>query len=95
MTTTSLISSAVSSVFDQAVTFTASVANVAPGVETPTGQVIFYDGSTPLTTATLAGGSASFSTSTLSIADHVITALYLGDTDHQSSRSSGQSGGQR
>src|SRR5208283_3811834 len=74
-TTTTLVSSLNPSVYGQAVTFTAAV-SAASG--TPTGTVIFYDGSTSLGSATLANGSASLSTSTLAVGSHSITAAYQG-----------------
>ena len=68
------------SVFGQSVTFTATVKAVAPGSGTPTGAVTFLDGSTTLGTGTLdASGVASFSTSTLSVGEHSITAAYGGN----------------
>ena len=45
---------------------------------TPTGTVIFYDGSTAIGSVTLANGSASLSTSSLSEGSHSITAAYQG-----------------
>jgi CSLREA domain-containing protein len=61
-----------------AVTFTASVTSA---VGTPTGTVNFLDGTTPLGSGTVAGGVATFSTSTLAIGSHSITAVYSGDTN--------------
>jgi hypothetical protein len=58
------------------ITFTATVASPAG---TPTGSILFLDGSTPLTTLPLGGGSVSFTTSTLSLGLHSITAVYSGD----------------
>jgi hypothetical protein len=74
-TTTTLVSSPSPSVYGQAVTFTAAV-NSASG--TPTGTVIFYDGSTAIGSATLANGSASLSVSSLLGGAHSITAAYQG-----------------
>src|SRR5207244_1906407 len=47
-TTTTVASSANPSVFGQSVTFTATVAAVAPGAGTPSGTVTFLDGATTL-----------------------------------------------
>jgi large repetitive protein len=58
-----------------AVTF---IATVSPA--TATGPVQFLDGTTVLGTATLASGSASFTTSALTQGTHSITAVYGGDT---------------
>jgi hypothetical protein len=84
-TTTSLVSSLNPSVFAQAVTFTAAV-SAASG--TPTGAVIFYDGSTVLGSATLASGSASISLSSLAAGSHSIIAAYQGSGAFDSGRSS-------
>ena len=64
-------------------TFTATVAVVSPGVNTPTGTVTFKDGATVLGTGTLNGGVATFTRSTpLSVGAHNITAVYSGDTNN-------------
>ena len=74
-TTTALVASPSSSVFGQSVTFTATVT----GAGTPTGTVTFKDGSTTLGTGTLStSGSvttATFTTSTLAVGSHSITAV--------------------
>jgi|GEM_PF-1362849 len=86
---TNLISSANPSVFGQSVTFTATVTPAAGGVIS-TGSVTFNDGETSLCTAValVAGTSnaaATCTTSTLSVANHTITARYSGDTNNQPS----------
>ena len=48
------------------------------GAGTPTGTVDFFDGTTMLSEVTLVGGTASFST-TLSLGNHAIAAVYNGD----------------
>ena len=58
-TTTAVVSSANPSVFGQSVTFTATVSPTAPGSGTPTGTVIFMDGSTVLGSPILSGGVAT------------------------------------
>ena len=80
-TTTTLISSVNPSASGQSVTFTATVADVAPGVGTPTGTVTFKDGATTIGTGTLSAGVTTFTTSTLAIGTHSITAVYGGDTN--------------
>jgi hypothetical protein len=45
----------------------------------PTGAVTLFDGSTSLAMVQLAGGSASFTTSALSLGGHTLTAAYSGD----------------
>ncbi len=75
-----------SSVFGQAVTLTANVPTLN-GV-TPTGTVIFYDGTNIIRTATLDDtGTATAQVKYLSPGDHTITAVYSGDTNYASSTS--------
>jgi hypothetical protein len=84
-TITGLTTSGSPSTFGQLVTFTATVT----GGATPTGTVQFLDGATVLATPALNGsGAAVFSTSTLSVATHSITAVYGGDGTHSGSTSS-------
>ena len=85
-TTTTLTSSANPSVFGQSVTFTATV-TPASGSGTPTGSVTFYDGSTPLGTATLSAKKASLETTSLPVGAQAITAVYSGDAHYSSSTS--------
>jgi sugar lactone lactonase YvrE len=56
---------------------------------TPTGSFLILDGSTQIGTGNLAGanGSGVFTTSTLAIGSHTITAVYLGDTSNAPSTS--------
>jgi large repetitive protein len=83
-TTTSLGVSNGSITPGQSATLTAQVASLTSG--TPTGSVSFYDGTTLLGTSPLAGGSAAFSTSSLSPgATHTITAAYSGDINFTAS----------
>jgi hypothetical protein len=86
-TTTSLTSSANPAFLGQPVTFTATVAPVSPASGAPTGTVNFLDGSTVIDTATLSGGSASFTASSLAQGTHTITAVYSGDADYVGSTS--------
>jgi Pro-kumamolisin, activation domain/Bacterial Ig-like domain (group 3) len=87
-TSTTVISSHNPSVFGQSVTFTATVAAVAPGNGTPTGTVTFKNGATVLGTAALGSGKATFSTSALAVGSHSITAVYGGSIDYGISTSS-------
>ena len=88
-TTTSVASSANPSKFGQSVTFSATVSVVAPGAGTPAGSLEFFDGATSLGTSTLNGsGQATFTTSTLTVATHSITAKYLGNGNYNESTSS-------
>ena len=87
-TTTNLKSSANPSVFGQSVTFTATVKAASPGSGTPSGTVTFYNGSITLGSATLGGtGTASFTTSSLSVGSHSIKVSYGGDADFKASTS--------
>jgi hypothetical protein len=74
-TTTTITSSLNPSEIGKSVTFTASVSS-ASGV--PTGIVAFKDGAGVLGTATLSGGMAALSTSSLTLGSHNITANYVG-----------------
>jgi hypothetical protein len=77
-TTTTLASSLNPSNFGQSVTFTASVTPQFSG--TVKGSVTFYDGTTALKMVALSGGTAKFTTSTLTSGAHNITATYNGST---------------
>lgn len=88
-TTTTLLSLPNPSTYDQTVTFTAKVA-AAQSASVPSGSVTFYDGSAPLGSAVIStAGSASFSTSLLSVGSHTITASYAGSAIDNASTSSG------
>jgi hypothetical protein len=84
--TTTLIAAPNPSTSGQAATFTVTVAGLTGG-PTPTGTVTFLDGTTALRTATLSGGVATFTISTLSVGAHAITASYGGDANYLSSSS--------
>jgi hypothetical protein len=75
-TTTSISSSVDPSVFNQNVTLTAKVTGSFGA--TPTGTVTFKQGTTVLGTAALSGGLAKFTTHTLTVGSHTITASYAG-----------------
>lgn len=95
-TTTSVSSSANPSVFGQPVTFTATVSTA--GLGTPTGNVQFFDGATPIggPVALNGSGQAQVMTSTLSVGNHTITANYAGDVPNGFTASSGSlAGGQQ
>jgi hypothetical protein len=85
VTTAALASSLNPSTFGASVTIAASVKSKTTG--TPTGTVIFQDGTTTLGRATLSGGIASFTTATLAAGTHSITALYSGDANFVTSAS--------
>ena len=80
---TMLISSKNPSGLGKPVTFSATVAPQFSG--TPTGTVVFKDGTTTLKNVTLNGGTARFTTSGLTAGPHTITATYNGSVDFASS----------
>jgi peptidoglycan/xylan/chitin deacetylase (PgdA/CDA1 family) len=87
-TTTTLASSAPSSGYGQAVTFTSRVSPSGGASGIPTGSVTFKDGGTTLGTAPLDGtGTATVVTSTLTVGAHSITAVYAGDAGFSASTS--------
>lgn len=91
-TTTSLTTSATTVATGQSVTFTATVAPVAPGGGVPTGAVTFKDGTTALSCAggspTLNGsGVATCTTSFTPAGSRAITATYAGSSSYLSSTS--------
>ena len=82
-TTTALASSLNPSTFGQSVTFTATVSG-----SSPTGTVQFRDGATNLgSPVTASDGIATFTTSTLAVGSHPITAVYSGDANNLTSTS--------
>ncbi|HXT05130.1 MAG TPA: Ig-like domain repeat protein [Casimicrobiaceae bacterium] len=82
-TTTALVSSLNPSTFAQSVTFTATVSG-----SSPTGTVQFKDGAANLgSPVSLSGGVATFTTSSLAIGTHPITAVYGGDATNAGSTS--------
>jgi hypothetical protein len=87
-TTTTLMSSASTITAGQSVTFTA---NVAPqsGTGAPSGSVNFLDGATVIGSGVLSNaGVATFSTSSLAVGAHMITAAYQADPNFAVSTSS-------
>lgn len=81
-TSTTLSAPSSSSTYSQPVTFTASVSPAAAS-----GTVQFLDGATPLGTATLNGGAASITVSTLTAGPHSVKAVYSGDSGDAGSTS--------
>ena len=72
----------------QSVSFTATVAVTAPGAGVATGTVQFRDGVTNLgAPLTLTAGQATFTTTTLALGAHSITAVYSGDANFTTSTS--------
>lgn len=89
--TTSLTASASSIVVGASLTFTATVQGAA-GALSPTGTVVFKDGTTSLGSSPLNGsGVATLSTTALVAGSHTVTAAYAGDVNNAASTSSGVS----
>jgi len=85
-TSTTVVSSLNPSTFGQSVTFTATVTHSGSG--TPTGTVTFFNGKNVIGSAPLSSnGTASITTSSLSVGSHSITAFYGGDSNFASSTS--------
>ena len=82
---TAVTSSQNPSTVGQSVTFTATVSSGAGGGPTPTGTVVFKDGSTTLGQCTLSAGGCSLATSALTAGSHSITANYSGDAAYAAS----------
>lgn len=76
--------------FGQSVTLSATVTatGTISGRPSPTGTINFLDGTTVLTTVTLNNGKATFSTATLGVGSHSITAVYSGDSFYNPNTSS-------
>jgi len=86
-TSTTLMASALNPAVGASVTFTATVTQ-NPGSGVPTGTVTFMDGATALGTGTLSGaGVATFSTVSLALGVHSVTAVYGGDANNGGSTS--------
>jgi Autotransporter beta-domain/Bacterial Ig-like domain (group 3) len=83
-TTVNIASSQNPSQAGQAVTFTATASS---GGGTPGGSVTFKDGAAALGTTTLAGGVATFTTASLTLGSHAITASYGGSASFAASNS--------
>jgi hypothetical protein len=81
-TTVTLSSSKNPSSIGQSVTFSVRVTGLAP-----TGLVALMDGTTQISTATLATGTTSFTISSLAVGSHSITAKYGGDSNNAASNS--------
>jgi len=86
-TSTTVLSSMEHVPFGQSVTFTAIVTG-----DVPTGSVQFLDGAASLAASVpLTGNIATFTTSTLAVGTHSITAVYKGDAFNAGSTSPGVS----
>ena len=81
-TTTALSSSQSPSSFGQPVKFAAKVTGLSPS-----GSVSLFDGGILIGTGTVAAGIASFTTSSLAVGSHSLTAQYSGDSSNAASTS--------
>jgi hypothetical protein len=87
-TSTALASNLNPSTYGQPITFTATVTST--GGTPPNGDTVtFYNGSNVLGTASLNGGIASLTKSSLQSGIHTISATYLGDANFTASTSPG------
>jgi hypothetical protein len=85
-TATALQSAPNPSSFGSAVTLTAVVGVVSPASGVPGGMVTFQEGTTILGSRSVASnGQATFSTASLSVGNHSISAIYGGDSHFTSS----------
>jgi hypothetical protein len=89
-TITALTSSQKTTVSGENLVFRATVRSLAPGTGIPAGTVDFKDGVTDLTPGgvKLSAGEATFSTTTLAVGSHTITALYSGAPRYTASQAS-------
>lgn len=93
-TSTAVATDGSPSVFNNPVTFSATVTNTAPFTDVarpyPTGTVTFYDNGVSLGTGTLnAVGVATLTTTSLTVGTHTITASYGTTTNFTASASAG------
>ncbi len=87
-TATALSSSVNPSAQGESVTFTATVTGPSGNTVTPTGSIIFMDGSTTLGTSPLnSSAQAAYTTSSLTTGTHSLTAVYGGDANFAGSTS--------
>jgi len=89
-TTNSLAASDTSITYGDSVTFTDTVAPVAPASGSPSGSVLFLDGGTSFGTQPLNEANpdtAALSTSSLGVGSHTISTTYAGDDSFTGSQS--------
>jgi hypothetical protein len=90
-TTTTLAATTTTPTYGQSVTFTATVAPVAPATGTPAGTVTFFVDGVSEITVTLSGGQAQWTTSSLQQGAHTIRADYSGQANLFQASSTNQS----
>jgi uncharacterized protein (TIGR03437 family) len=74
-------------VFGQAVTLTSQIGPQLGSVGAPSGQVSFFDGASPVGSATPSSGRALLTLTSLAPGKHSLTAFYAGDTNWQPAQS--------
>src|SRR5207244_13216557 len=85
-TSTAIATSPSVATYSQPITFTATIAVENPSAPTPTGTVTFSEGTTVLAVVAVDNtGHASFTTSTLSVGTHNITADFAGSNGFEDS----------
>jgi hypothetical protein len=82
----SLVASATTANVGTTISFTATAVSSTSG--TPTGSISFSDGPTLLATVPLTTGTAVYSTSSLLVGSHIISANYIGDYNFYGSSAS-------
>ena len=63
-------------------TFSVTLSVLAPGAGVPGGMITLNDGPSTVASATLTGGVAAFSVTTLGVGSHSLTAVYPGDSNY-------------
>lgn len=87
-TTTTVTSNATPGTLGAPITFTATTTATAPGSGAPSsGTLKFYDGAVLLGSKTPATGVASLTTSSLTLGNHSVTAVFSGSTSYTGSAS--------
>ena len=87
-TQTVLITSASPSTVGTSLTFTATVQANGVSAASATGSIVFQVDGSDVSTSAIANGSASYTTSSLAVGTHTITAVYSGDADYATSADS-------
>ncbi len=85
-TTVMLGSTSSTAVYNQSITFTATISPQFGG--SVTGTVNFMDGVTPIGSAVVSGNGASLITNALTVGSHSIVAIYTGDSNFAGGQSS-------
>ena len=87
-TLTTLAVSPLSTSLGEAVTLTAAVQSLQPGLPSPTGNVVFKDGVNIIGMVSLTGSAAVLTTTSLTAGNHTLAGEYVGDVNHNPSSGS-------